>query len=1135
MRWKRRLYFALTAAVVAFLCSSVSSARVQSEKVQSEKAQSDAPVDHAAPQLRINLAIVGYADPSVMTRRSTSVNVSLNLIDSDHVLFAFNPKRMFERLPDCPPTHDDRLLHVAVLEVSTGKVVKQAEWYLHDARRYVWPFGAGKLLLRRLNSFYTVDADLQERLLLTSPKDVLWASVTPDAKQIVVETADDAPLPETKVKGAAKPRFRIEFFDAQSLAVQRVIKAEKPVNLEGTSSGFASVTPGASGKVWLIRFGSTEHERTNLARVRSRRAPDVLYLNSNTLLIGRDSTKSPAYSVSAFTVTGNRLWREHWDSHRYTPTIVPSADGSRFAISTLKLIDVPPSNTDEENENPVFGEQEGLEQRIQVLNTASGEPVLSVVASPVVMTGENFSLSPDGRRLALLRGTTLELYELPQMSADEVAKYTSVQADVPGLYVPPTEEAKQEADAGNVFTAADPETESAEDEHEASSGSNISDGTAGTATAAASAKTDLPGSPSAATTTDDSPGVLKFKSSTQVVALDIVVADTKGHPVKGVPREDFIVKEDGKPQAINYFEPVSASKPAATQSSIAEKPLPPNIFRNDSPAPDAHSVTLILYDALNTPMAEQQRAKLELVKFLERKPKDAKFAFCVLSERLQMIQGFTPDESMLIRAAKTQKGSLRYNSILSQDLQTQQMASWLTLGSMTLLGTDTRFTTAAKTLLDTAGKMEEEEAQLRARDLETRMWITMDAFTQMARYLAAIPGRKSLIWLSGSFPLGIFPGVDLRNPNTGSNTYTDQVKQAVNLLAESHIALYPVDVRGLSVYSMLTPSFSNGVDSTQPAAPTQSPFTPSSDTKRFDELGNLSSAGNIGANLPGGDTPFMEEATEHGIMDKIAGETGGKAFYNTNGIEQAMSTAMEQEANYYALSYTPSNRKYDGKFRKIKVSLSPSEKGLHVIYRSGYFAVDPNAPGVSRDVKTGFGLAAMQHGSPQSHQILFAARVVPLGKARKVDSLPGLVSTTGKKSKKRTHDPQTPEPLEAQRYAIDYALTPAQVRFDPAPDGTRHGVTNFMVTSFDENGSPRTSIVSQATSNLKPESFHEIEAGGFRLHQEVDVPSKAAFLRLGVQDALSGRMGTIEIPLPVKAIAGVEQSSLHSMPAIEPD
>jgi VWFA-related protein len=439
-------------------------------------------------------------------------------------------------------------------------------------------------------------------------------------------------------------------------------------------------------------------------------------------------------------------------------------------------------------------------------------------------------------------------------------------------------------------------------------------------------------------------------------------------------------------------------------------------------------------------------------------------------------------------------------------------------------------------MLDTAGKFEQEESQRRARDLETRMWVTMDAFTQLARYLAAIPGRKSLIWLSGSFPLGIFPGVDLRNPGSEANGYSDQVKQAVNLLAESHIALYPVDVRGLSAYSIQTPSFSNGTDSTQPAAPSQSPFVPSSDTKRFNELGNLSSAGNIGANLPGGDTPFMEEITEHGIMDQIAGHTGGKAFYNTNGIEQAMAVAMEQETNYYAVSYVPSNKKYDGKFRKIKVSLTSEGKTPHLIHRSGYFAVDPDTSGPTRDAASGFGLAAMQHGSPQSHQVLFAVRVIPIGKPRKVDTVSaGPVPAASKKKKSQVEGQVAPPSLEIQRYAIDYAVTPAQLRFDATPEGFHHGVLNFMVTSFDDDGTVRSSIASRATSNLKPESYREVTTGGLRLHQEADVPVQAASLRMGVQDALSGRMGTIEIPLPVKTFPGVEQRARNSMPEIEPD
>ena len=116
--------------------------------------------------------------------------------------------------------------------------------------------------------------------------------------------------------------------------------------------------------------------------------------------------------------------------------------------------------------------KKALEQRIQVLDTASGDTVLSVVATPVVLGGQNFSLSPDGLWFVLLRGTTLEFYNLPQMSADEQAKYTAVKADVPGLYVPAAETPKAEGGDEPVFTASDTEVGPAVAEQDASSNSS---------------------------------------------------------------------------------------------------------------------------------------------------------------------------------------------------------------------------------------------------------------------------------------------------------------------------------------------------------------------------------------------------------------------------------------------------------------------------------------------------------------------------------------------------------------------------------------------------------------------------------------------------------------------------------------
>jgi len=1056
----------------------------------------------AQPIAQIELAHLGYHGLSAAARELGDANVSLDLLDANHVLLTFNPKKLFNRLPDCPPSHRDRLVHAEVLEVPSGRLLKETDWYLHDSRRYLWPLGSGRVLLRRLNTLYEVDANLNEKIVFDPHKDLLWVTTTPGGRQIIAETLEEQAGQELKKNS----RVRVSFLDVNTSAVQRVIESRGAIHLQATSSGFSDLRN--TGDVWLIRFGPTVRERTNIARIKARRSPNILYSSANTLLIGRCSLSADTYSVSAFTVAGTLLWRQHWNGCRYEPVVRTNEDGSRFAVSTATLRSEFAAQPDSEDADP---EEEHLEQSVQVFDTATGNALITVKAEPPVLDAQNISLSPDGKQLAVLNGTSISIYALREMSSEERTRLIAIKAETPApLLPPPSGKAGEEetiyiSAAGEETTPAEPAPVPGSTPEATLPSKQPAPATAVTSSVAAATASPTASTPSA-------PPTITIRTSTQVVALDVVVTDSNGHPVRGLQQSDFIVAEDGKPQSVRLFQEYAGTQPRV-EAAPPNEILPPNVFSNHARPAEAGAVTVVLLDLLNTSMSDQSHAQAELVKFLKSKPRDSQFAICTLGDRLQMIQGFTQDGEVLLAAARGKKASMRHRSLIDSG------------SAQPIVEAATATAQSVRDLNFFVQSLELQEANTRVLDADRRMYITVDAFAQLARYLSGIPGRKNLVWLSGSFTLGISPDTTGQSPFIQARNYSDNLKKVSNLLAEAHVAVYPVDVQGLTTDPLFTATTNDVL-----APLSMQTTTPTSPSTR----------GNTAPGGPVADTTVpinvmqnqaeqfaLTRMGERATMKQLAADTGGQAFYNTNDIAQAVNTAAEQGANYYALSYTPANKKYDGSFRKIKVTLS--DKKHHLAYRTGYYAVDPYAPvKPTKNLASSLAMAAMQQGSPQSRQIVFAARVVPIGKPRVVND------TASEKAASRKQTGKTGS-REMQHYAIDYAVTASDLRFSATSTGTYHDVLHFMITAFDDEGHLGASQISQLDADLKPEVLHDITAAGLRLHEEIDVPVKSVAMRLGVEDVASSHIGTIEIPLPVKAPPEEPLVARRGLPAIEPD
>jgi VWFA-related protein len=587
-------------------------------------------------------------------------------------------------------------------------------------------------------------------------------------------------------------------------------------------------------------------------------------------------------------------------------------------------------------------------------------------------------------------------------------------------------------------------------------------------------------------TTDTQP-TSTIKVSVRRVVVDVTVTDAKGKPVQGLTEQDFHVFEDGAPQTVRSFE-IHTAEP---QAPLQLPKLPLNTFANLSSAPAGGPTTVILYDLLNTPLDSQPFAHSQLLDFLKQRKASGQVAIFVLSDKLHMLQGFTDDDNKLIAALNLQKDHYR-SGLLQTQAETTQGSDQLARTDGNQNGADARQDTSFQTVSAMLKHMETMESSYM---LDRRVDYTAEALEEIARFLIGLPGRKNLLWLSGSFPDGIIPNsaVDGTNPIAGQDefgatrNYSSAIQLATNELNLSHVAVYPVDVRGLQVNGMFSAA------SSQTFEPGQG--------KDLQAVQNFS----------------QQTASEHATMDVIGNETGGRAFYNTNGLKEAAAEAIAEGSLYYTLSYTPTNRGYDGKLRRVRVDLKQS--GYHLAYRRSYFGNGlDDAARNQQDAPSDALAVTLEHGAPVAHELFFEAHVVSEGAPvpathEQMDELIRYEAMATKS--KRKADQELKTPILLQRYVIQYGLIPRQLDLRLGADQARRDNLEFAAVSYNEDGLTLNGTRTRIQDVIRPDRWSMMQESGYHVPMVILVPIQARSLRLAVRDASNGHMGSLELSLPL--------------------
>jgi hypothetical protein len=249
----------------------------------------------------------------------------------------------------------------------------------------------------------------------------------------------------------------------------------------------------------------------------------------------------------------------------------------------------------------------------------------------------------------------------------------------------------------------------------------------------------------------------------------------------------------------------------------------------------------------------------------------------------------------------------------------------------------------------------------------------------------------------------------------------------------------------------------------------------------------------------------------------MAENTGGKAFVNTNDLRVATAKAIEAGSNYYTLAYTPADPNWQGDFRKLEVKLAKS--GYTLSYRRGYFADDPNAPPTAKSDRSAHTFDAMRtamlFGGPTPSEIVFSATVHPL------TGTPDKKLAPGNQADSKTSGPYMTYDVIFKADANAIATTQSA--------GGRHVNVGFATYVYNDKGKLVNIAASRVETDIPEDRYASMLQAGIAYRQQISVPTTGEyFLRFGVDDRTSHRIGALEIP--VHAVSGLKPLAVTSAP-----
>jgi VWFA-related protein len=543
-----------------------------------------------------------------------------------------------------------------------------------------------------------------------------------------------------------------------------------------------------------------------------------------------------------------------------------------------------------------------------------------------------------------------------------------------------------------------------------------------------------------------------LKANTRLVNVGLVATDKKGKPITDLKLSEIEVYDNGRKQQLRAFRQPSADAPAPAPSA---PPAEPEItFTNARPTTEtvenAPDLLILLIDEAHIGFQDLTRARQETLRFLGATRANSRVALYSMGEHgFHIIQDVTQDHALL--SAKLAAWAPTASSISqAQQLDQRNFQQFDTVHSaLDLNSVNGNYT-------QTPDTMQTSDPALRQLG-DNPLRQAMESMIALARHFAAIPGHKSLAWISGDSALVDWEDRALGHEK-GAKAMDDAMNRAKESLNEAHIALYAVDATQL-LGSSVDSSLQNSSIQLNQASTDNS------------ALGGGSTPRNSGF---GRATSQMQTDTRgiQGPVRDLVESTGGRAFNRGSDLAATLGHIEEDTRGLYEVGFDPDSAP-DGKFHTLQLKV-PDRKDVKLRYRTEYLYAEQLS-----STKQRFQQAIW---SPEDATgVNLTAEAVPADDA------------TGPSHVK-----------------LRIALKGLDV--EPGAGGRWEDKLYIFVAQRDDATQKAAVSGDTLKLSLKPETYDTGMPAGIPYHRDVELKSRLGTVRVIVVDGNSGRMGSVTLP-----------------------